>query len=83
MTLLNGIFNKKNITNLQMFYYTKFKHIFIGPIRLVSCPNVRIWTEHVGSKREREGWKKLHNNEIHNLFPSSNIISTNTSRMNR
>jgi hypothetical protein len=38
-----------------------------------------------GSKRDEvtEGWRKLHNEELHNLYPSKSIIRMNKSRRMR
>jgi hypothetical protein len=34
-----------------------------------------------GPKREEDGsWRKLHNDELHNLYPSSNIVEVIKSR---
>jgi hypothetical protein len=33
-----------------------------------------------GHKREKEGWRRLHNEKLHNLYASPNIIRVITSR---
>jgi hypothetical protein len=44
----------------------------------------RVVTRVFGLKREEDGsWRKLHNDELHNLYPSPNIVSVIKSRKSR
>jgi hypothetical protein len=44
----------------------------------------RVWRRIFGPKREEDGsWKKLHNDELHNLYSSRNIVRVIKSRKMR
>jgi hypothetical protein len=78
---------KDNSTNLRKWtYFASFLHVQGGrEVNRLRVFENRVLKRIFGLKRDEVtgGWRKLHNEELHNLYPSPNIIRMIKSRIMR